>query len=99
MAIYKENTMDYELRMWKKKVEAIIDKFDSLPTRKKAKLMGYIREIDILAAELDDRIYDLRTWGDDGGDFWINDVKVDIDEFRSDFTETSGTYMDYDYSG
>ena len=91
--------MDHELSMWKKRIDDIIIKFEALPSRKKAKLTGYIRDLHMLATELDDRIELLKDSGYDGGDFWDNNIKVDIDEFRSDFTETGGTYMDYDYSG
>ena len=98
----KENIhfgVNHELGMWKEKLEKIIAKFEDLPSRKKAKLTGYIRDIHMLAIELDDRIEVLNESGFDGGYFWENDIKVNIDEFRSDFTETAGTYMDYDYSG
>lgn len=91
--------IDHELRMWKQKIEEVISKFQSLPTGKKAKLTGYINNIQMVAAELDDRIELLMKSGYDGGDYWDNDVKVDIDEFRNDFTESKGMYMDYDYSG
>lgn len=61
--------------------------------------MGTIMEIHILASELDDRIEDLKKSGGDNGEYWDSDIKVNIDDFRNDFTETSGMYMDYDYSG
>ena len=92
-------SIDHELGMWKNKLEHIITKLEALPSRKKAKLTGYIRDITMLATELEDRIELLKTSGYDDGEFWHNDVKVNIDEFRNDFTETSGMYMDYDYSG
>jgi hypothetical protein len=91
--------IDHELSMWKDKLKDIITKLEALPSRKKAKLTGYIRDIHILSTELDDRIENLKQSGYDGGDYWNNDIKVNIDEFRNDFTETSGTFMDYDYSG
>jgi hypothetical protein len=97
---YQESVnIDHELTMWKEKLESIITKLDALPSGKKAKLTGYIRDIHMLSIELDDRIELLKTSGYDGGDFWDNDIKVNIDDFRNDFTETSGMYMDYDYSG
>ena len=92
--------VENELTRWKEKIDRISRKFATLPSGKKAKLMGYIRELDILAAELDERIEVIEHYGwqqDDG--YWLHDVKVDIDQFRSPFTETAGTYMDYDYSG
>jgi hypothetical protein len=91
--------IDHELSMWRRKLDTIITKFEALPSGKKAKLTGYIRDIHMLAIELDDRIELLKESGYDDGDFWDNNIRVDIDEFRSDFTETSGTFMDYDYSG
>ena len=92
--------VDNELARWKAKLDSISHKFDTLPSGKKAKLMGYIREIDILAAELDERIHLIAKHGWEQNDsYWQHDVKVDIDEFRNPFTETAGTYMDYDYSG
>lgn len=91
--------IDNELSVWKEKIESILEKFSSLPSGKKAKMMGAIMEIHILASELEGRIEDLKESGFDDGEYWKSDVKVDIDTFRSDFTETPGTYMDYDYSG
>ncbi len=95
----KSAHIDHELSMWKKQIDGIMSRIETLPSGKKAKIMALVGDIRILATELDDRIERVKESGYDGGDFWVNDVKVDIDEFRSDFTETAGTYMDYDYSG
>ena len=95
----KHDIVNLELSAWKNRIESILRKFERIPSGKKAKLMGSIMDLYMLAEELDERIEDLNVYGYDGGDYWSDDVKVNIDEFRSDFTETSGTYMDYDYSG
>lgn len=99
MKTYDTINIDHELSMWKNEIESIIAKFNRLPSGKKAKLMGNIMEIHILAAELESRIAELKEGGYDGGAYWDRDLKIDIDAFRNDFTESSGMYMDYDYSG
>ena len=91
--------IDFELSIWKEKLEKILAQFAAFPSRKKAKLMGTIMELHIMDAELDDRIALLKESGYDNGDYWDNSIRVNIDEFRSDFTESSEIYMDYDYSG
>ena len=99
MEVNDTSHIEAELTNWKNRLDTIMMKIESLPSGKKAKVMGYIRDINILAAELEDRIIDLRNEGYDNGDFWHTDLRINNDEFRSDFTETKGTYMDYDYSG
>ena len=91
--------IESELTILKNRLDTITMKIESLSSGKKAKMMGCIRDMHILAAELEDRITNLRDEGYDNGDFWHTDLRVNNDEFRNDFTESNGIYMDYDYSG
>ena len=99
MNTYDTVQIESELAVLKNRLDDIISRTELLPSGKKAKMMGYIRDLDILAAEVEDRIAHLQNEGYDDGDFWRTDVKINIDDFRNDFTESSGMYMDYDYSG
>ncbi len=93
------SNIESELTILKKRLDTIMLKIESLPSGKKAKMMGYVRDMNILAVELGDRIMNLRNEGYDNGDFWHTDLRINNDEFRNDFTESNGIYMDYDYSG
>lgn len=93
------SNIESELTILKNRVDTITMKIESLPSGKKAKMMGYIRDMHILAVEIEDRITNLRNEGYDNGEFWYSDLRINNDKFRSDFTESNGMYMDYDYSG
>ncbi len=88
-----------ELIAWQKRLAGIIDKIDMLPSSKKRRLSQYLRDFDILFAELEDRINLLNDTESLFYDINEDEAKINLDHFRNMYNESQGIHMDYDYSG
>ena len=91
--------MDMELTSWKAKVNEVIRKVDKLPTGDKQRMYENVNAINILMAELDEKLDELRTecpteWEQDK-----ENISSKLATLGSKYASTTNELFDYDFGG
>lgn len=87
-----------ELNLWKERLAGATEKINALPSSRKRRLTPYLRDLDMMLAEMEDRIEQIVKDKVTPG-IRDDEPKVRMDDFRNIFNESGGVHMDYDYSG
>jgi hypothetical protein len=95
---YCRNT-DIELTAWKAKLYDIIRKMDKMPTSSKEKMYGEINALNMLMAELDDRIQTLRTSCPTDWSPEQKEISNKLTILNKKYQTATATYFDYDFGG
>jgi len=91
--------VDTELTMWKARLYDVMRKIETLPSGNKQRMHDEVNGLNIVMAELEERIDKLRSecplvWKPEQ-----DKIKEKFSEMTDKYKETTGVYFDYDFGG
>jgi len=91
--------VDTELTMWKTRLYDVMSKIDKLPTGNKQRMYEEVNGLNIVMAELEERIDKLRTECPVAWKPEQEKIKEKFSEINDKYKEATGVFFDYDFGG
>lgn len=91
--------VDTELTMWKARLYDVINKIDKLPTGNKQRMYEQVNGLNIVMAELEERIDKLRSECPIAWKPEQEKIKEKFSEINNKYKEATGVFFDYDFGG
>lgn len=91
--------VDTELTMWKTRLYDVMSKIENLPTGNKQRMYEQVNGLNIVMAELEERIDKLRSECPIAWKPEQEKIKEKFSEINDKYKETTGVFFDYDFGG